>query len=256
MPKNRLLNILTIVCLLFFVACAKTGPTGPTGPAGPSYTGNISGHLSLYDKYGSPILSGFSSASLALSSTTATLTNNVPIHPDNSGYYLFKDIKTGSYSIAVTDSGYAATIVGNIPFVVGTLNQDIKLSAIPDSFIKSFTADTGIAGDYDSLTIYTGQEIKGRNCVVFVNSNATVSNANSAHLLTYVIPIDPYIVRTTFLIPRSDMLNAGIAVGQKIYFAAYSYVVNDRSVYVDFASGKSVYNAVNSNPIIDSAIVP
>ena len=255
MGNIRNLNLLAVAAL-FFASCAKVGPTGPTGPAGPSYTGNISGHVSLYDKYGSKVLTRLDSVTLSLSSSTTTLSGNAPVNADNSGYFLFKDVKTGSYAIAASATGYAATVAGNISFVVGTLNRDIALSAIPDAFITSFTANAGIAGNYDSLVLNVSSEIQKRNCIVFVSNTSAVSNASAGHLLTYIISIEPGTTRSTVLIPASDLRNAGIAGGSMVYYAAYSYVVNDRSVYEDFATGKYIYNAVNANPIIDSAIAP
>ncbi|MCD6013271.1 MAG: hypothetical protein K0Q79_3133 [Flavipsychrobacter sp.] len=242
--------------LLFIASCAKVGPTGPTGPAGPAYTGNISGHISLYDKYGSPVLSGFATATLSLSSTTATLTNNLPVNPDNAGYYIFKDVKTGSYAVTAANTGYATTIAGNISFVLGTLNQNIKLSAIPDSFITSFKADAGILGLYDSLTLQVIPDTRARNCIIFVNNNPAVGNATTNYLLRYIVAIPAGAAKVNLLIPQQDLTNAGMASDAKAYFAAYSYVVDDKSVYADVATGKSVYNAVNAIALIDSALVP
>jgi hypothetical protein len=56
-------------------------------------------------------------------------------------------------------------------------------------------------------------------------------------------------------IPAGDLNNAGLFYGEQVYYAAYSYVVNDASVYEDMATGKNVYNAVGS-PLVDSALCP
>ncbi len=256
-------NISVILCLcgiLFLASCAKTGPTGPTGPAGPSFKGNINGHVSLFDQYGSPVLSGFSSVQLILSTTTTIYSGTTTIFPDATGYYIFGGVYTGSYAIAAGDTStsnlFAGTVVNGIDFVIGTLNRDIKLSAIPDSFITSFQAMLSGASLYDSLTINVSTNPRARNCIIFVGNTASVANQPSHYLLRYIVSIAANATIATLLIPKQDLTNAGIASGKMAYYAAYSYVVNDASVYEDVASGKNVYNSVNPNPTIDSALVP
>ncbi len=241
---------------ILLASCAKEGPTGPTGPAGPSYTGSISGHVMLFDKYGSPVIGGYTSAKLTLASATTTVSNGGAATPDNSGYYIYSSVKTGSYSITATNSGYGSKIINNVDFVLGNLNQDIQISAIPDSFITGFHAQSSAVGLYDSLNFSYAADPRVRNAILFVNSKASVGNLPANYLLKYVVQIPANTPGVKFMIPQQDLLNAGLATGAKVYFAAYSYVIDDKSVYEDLATGKSVYNAVYPVPFIDSALVP
>ncbi len=57
------------------------------------------------------------------------------------------------------------------------------------------------------------------------------------------------------MIPDYELHNANIFYGETAYYAIYSYVVNDASVYADPHTGKKIYTAVG-NPIVDSATAP
>lgn len=240
---------LGIVALLS--SCAKEGPTGPTGPAGPTYIGAISGHVSLYDQYGSQVLANLVKVQLLLSRTGDTI-----IHPDVNGLYSYTNVATGNYSIAVADSGYGATVVNSFQFVSGTLNKDIKMSAIPAFTIDSFSVSENTALTSDSITIHLAADARVRNCIVFVGSASTVSNAVSNYLLAYVKQIPANVTAVPLIIPAQDLYNANLAKGSAVYYAAYSYVVNDVSVYEDLTSGKKVYNAVGTALTPVAGIVP
>jgi hypothetical protein len=245
-----------VLLTILLGSCAKEGPSGPTGPAGPSYTGSISGHVMLFDKYGSPVIGGYTSAKLTLASSTTTVSNSGSAAPDNSGYYIYSSVKTGSYSITATDSAYASKIINNVNFVLGNLNQDITLSAVPDSFITAFHAQNSTVGLYDSLTFHAAADARVRNAILFVNNKAAVGNLPANYLLKYIVQIPANNTSVTFMLPRQDLLNAGLVTGGKVYFAAYSYVIADKSVYEDLTTGRNVYNAVYPVPFIDSALVP
>lgn len=246
MNKNYIPLIAALLCIIFLASCSKEGPNGATGPAGPAYTGTISGHVSLFDKYDSKILSGYKSVKIVL--------NGATVNPDSTGYYSYINIATGNYSIAASDSAYAATTLNNVQFITGTLNRDIKLSIIPDSFLNSFTSMPASSIAADSLTINVDADSRARNCIVFLSNNSSVSNGS--YLLSYVKSIPANATKVIAVIPAQDLYNAGFTSGAKVYYAAYSYVINDVSVYEDLSTGKNVYNAVNHIPLIDSSIVP
>ena len=258
MKKRNITAILAIGCITLLGSCAKEGPTGPTGPAGPSYTGNINGHVSLYDKYGSKILSNLDSTTITLTGTTTGASATATVVSDVLGYYGFGIIYTGSYNLTATHTGYAPTELVNFPFVLGTLTKDIKLSAIPDSFITSFHANHNSGSLYDSLVITVTADPQPRNCIVFLNNTPAVSNFYvNGYLLSYIHTIPANATSVTILVSKDELTSAGFVSGtSEVYYAAYSYVVNDGSVYEDVASGKNIYNAVNTNPTIDSAIAP
>jgi len=257
MQKTSISILLAFWGILFLASCAKEGPTGPTGPAGPGYTGSIGGYIRLYDKYGSPVFTGFTGIQLTLASTTVILTANTITAPGTTGAYEYTSVLTGNYSITATgDSLYAATVLNDLSFVAGVLNQDIKLSAYPDSFLTSFYSAKGSAGLYDSLVVQVNADTRMRNCIVFVNTTTAVGNLPANYLLKYVAPIPANATIASLIIPQQDLTNAGIASGTMLYFAAFSYVVDDASAYEDLATGKKVYDAVNIHPLVDSAMAP
>ena len=249
---------LFVIGLALMASCAKegpngatgpAGPTGATGPAGPGYVGVIRGHVRLYDQYGSQVLSGLNTVSISLKNLQSTVA-------DSAGRYLFDSVNTGAYFITAVNAGYAGTRVNNFAFLLDTLYKDISLSAIPSFTPISFSAIYDSVGLRDSLTLSFNSDSRARNCIVFVGNANTVSNATSNYLLSYVIPIPPFVTTVGFKIPAGALYNVGFLSGKLAYFAAYSYVVNDASVYEDYATGKNVYNAVNSIPAVDSAKVP
>ena len=243
---------LSVICSLGILtllgSCAKEGPNGPTGPAGPSFTGSISGHVKLYDKYGSEVTTGLSSVKLSLNGAAA-------INPNSTGAYTYGSITTGMYTITASDSAYASTL-SYLNFVSGALNKDVKLSALPDSFVYSLKAyhNTGSANDSLVLTFKTDTRV--RYCIVFANNTAAIGNLPGYYLWNRVLSISPTAPSVTIVVPGQDLTDVGMVSGARVYYATYSYVVNDASVYEDVTTGKNVYNAVNSLPVIDSAIVP
>lgn len=246
MSKNYFPLIPALLLLIFLAACSKEGPNGATGPAGPAYTGTISGHVSLYDKYGSKVLSGYKSAKIVL--------NGATVNPDSTGFYSYGSIVTGNYSISASKDGYAATTLNNVQFISSTLNRDIQLSAIPDSFLNSFTSVLASDAATDSLTISVNADNRPRNSIIFLSNKPSVGNGS--YLLSYVKSIPATATTIIASIPAQDLYNAGFARGAIVYYAAYSYVVNDASLFEDLATGKNVYNAVNPNPLVDSTVVP
>lgn len=244
-----------LLAALLMASCAKEGPTGPTGPAGPSLPGTISGHVKLYDKYGSQVTTNLSKVALYINGSSTA------IYPDDAGYYLISKIgtvslTTGSYAITAVDSGYGTTIKNNIQLVSGALNVDMRLSANPDSFITGFQAYHNTGSANDSLVLHVSADTRQRNCILLGYTSPQVNGQPTNYIWSKVVSISPTAPVVTYVLPGQDLTDLGLASGSKIYFAAYSYVIGDVSVYEDFGTGRSVYNAVNSNAIIDSAIVP
>ena len=94
MHSKKFTFIFVLGCIGLLSSCSKkgdTGPAGPAGPAGPTYTGAISGHVSLFDQYGSKVLNGLTSVQLSLNGAAAT-------NPDATGYYIYGGIATGVYN--------------------------------------------------------------------------------------------------------------------------------------------------------------
>lgn len=246
-----LLFVLGVIVLL--ASCAKEGPTGPTGNTGPTLQGTISGHVKLYDKYGVSVDTGLKTANLYFNGSS------VAKQPDATGYYLVDSfngihLTTGNYSLTAADSGYGTT-TKYVQLVTGNFNLDVKMSAIPDSFVYSFNAYYNMGSTGDSLVMTFKPDTRSRNCIVFANSGATVSGQPGFYLWSQIVSIPPNTSSVTYVVPGQDLTEAGMKSGNRVYYAVYNYVVGDASVYEDFGSGKMVYNAV-SYPHEDTTNVP
>jgi len=251
MQKKNIPVFLALITLLFAASCAKEGPAGPTGPPGPTLTGNISGHVVLLDKYGSKVLSGYNNVSIFLKGSATG------IHPDSTtGTYTYASLITGVYSLAAYGTGYDYTEHDNLQLVAGTLSFDLNLSAIPDSFLNTFSAALNAGASSDSITITCAADSRPRNFIVFLNKTDTVSNLPTNYIINYIWSIPANATIVTMQIPKQDLVNAGFASGSTVYFAAYSYVVNDASYYEDQNTARNVYFAVNPHPLLGSAVAP
>ena len=247
--------VLVIVSLLS--SCAKEGPTGPAGIAGPGYVGSISGHVMLYDQYGNRILSNIDSARIKLNANPANsvvFAGDTLVSPDTYGYYIYSNISTGQYYFTAADTGYGATSINYFNFLSGSLNVDIKLSAMPAFSISSIAAYQDSVTQIDSLIISCAPDPQIRSCVIFVNSSSSVAPGES-YVLSYVKNIPANASQITAIITKQELIDAGFVHDGLIYFTVFSHAFNDQSAYEDLATGKTVYNAV-SNPIVDSVKVP
>ncbi len=249
MYKNSMTFIIAVALIAFTTSCSKNGSTGPAGPAGPSYTGAISGHVALYDQYGSRVLTGLNTAQLQLDGAAA-------ISPDATGYYYYGNIKTGGHNIVATAAGYASTRTNNFQFLSDTLNRDIKLSAIPNFSPASVVSYSNVGSSGDSVIVNFAPDTRVREMILFVNTNSTVNGQPGNYLVVYPKAIPANATKVTISIPASDLYDAGITSGTTIYLAAYGYVVTDGSAYEDITTGKIVYNAVSASPVTATATAP
>ncbi|NDC42822.1 MAG: hypothetical protein EBZ77_14940 [Chitinophagia bacterium] len=248
---------ITALCLVVGLAsCQKgdTGPagaagaTGPAGPAGPSYVGALVGHVSLFDQYGSRILTGLSSVQL-------TFNGNINVTPNATGYYQVNNVATGVYNIAASNTGFGNTKVNNFQFLKDTLNRDVKLSAIPDFAPLTITATATSIGDSIALTFNT--DTRARACIVFINTGAAAGSTPDKYLIVFNKAIPANSTRPVgIIVPAQDLANAGIASGTTVNVTAYGYVVNDASAYEDLSTGKIVYTAVSTGSVTTTFTAP
>ncbi|MES2702979.1 MAG: hypothetical protein V4649_10085 [Bacteroidota bacterium] len=252
---SRYFSALFTSAILLTASCTKkgnTGPTGPAGPAGPAYTGAISGHVSLYDQYGSKML--VHSALIQL-----TLKGGRTINPDSSGYYVFDSVATGTYNITVSGHDIGTTIVNNIQSIKDTFYQNIKVSSKPSFNLTSFTASAvpslSTPVSVNSLSFRFPSDVRVRNIIVFAGKDSTVSNDPATYLLAYTKTIAPSMTQASITVYATDLNYARIFYGETVHYAAYSYVVNDASVFVDPVTGRNVYNAVGTR-LTDTTIAP
>lgn len=252
MRKINLTFVFALSLVLFISSCSKngsTGPAGPAGPSGPSYTGAISGHVDLYDQYGSKVLNGVTSVVLSLNGGSNQ-------SPNSSGYYIFGGVTTGSYNITATNNGFGNTRINNFQYLSDTLNHDVKLSAIPDFSPTAFTAAKTASSGNDSLVLTFTADTRARNCIVFANSNSTVNNMPANYLQVYTKAIPVNATRVVIMVPSQDLTDVGIASGATVYYSAYGYVVGDVSSYEDLSTGKVMYTPVSASPMVANAVAP
>lgn len=250
--EKKVLNFAIIVLALAISSCSKkgdTGPAGATGPAGPAYKGAISGHVILYDQYGSRVYSGLNSVNIQLNGAAA-------INGDNSGYYLFGGLTTGDYEIATSASGYASSFTNKFQFLGDTLNRDLKLSAIPNFSPLSMSSYAALSSPGDSMVLTFAAYSRARNCILFVNNTSAVGSQPANYLLVYIKAVPANQTKISFVIPAGDLYDAGLLSGSTFYCAAYGYVTGDVSVYEDLTTGKNVYNAVSANPVTATGVTP
>ncbi len=232
-------------------SCTKKGDTGATGsqgPAGPSFTGAISGHVSLYDMYGSKVLTGLTNVQLTLSGSSTK-------SPDNNGYYIYGPVTTGSYNLLASCSGYGSAKINNFQFLSDTLNRDIKLSQIPEYAPTSITVYPAVSVTGDSVVVTFNADSRARSCILFMNSNTTVNNEVENYLIAFTKNIVANASRVVFIVPTQDHHNAGLVTGAGVYYAAYGYAYNDASAYLDLTTGKLVYNSVSSSYLTANSTV-
>jgi len=259
--RKQLFVVAALGALTMMGACKKgdQGSTGPTGPAGPAYTGAISGHVMLYDQYGTKLTEDLSGVKVTLTSDSGTTTSTVTT--DGNGYYIFPGVRTGAYSMMVTDPNtspytFGANVATSFQFLEDTLNKDIKLSAIPTFSPATMSAYMTSYTQNDSLVFTIAPDTRARDIIVFVNSNSTVNNVPGNYLLAYVKGVNANATTFSLLVPANDLMDQGISAGSTVYFAAYGYPVSDYSVYEDLATGTNVYNALSTSYLAANAIAP
>ena len=249
MRKTQLIPVAAICITSLLASCSKEGPSGATGPAGPSFSGGISGHVSLYDQYGRRVLTGLNTVQLSLNGASA-------VNPDATGYYSYA-ATTGDYNISAIASGYGSTKTNNFQYLADTLNRDIKLSAIPN-FVPSSLTVTPTAGAVagDSLVLMFTADTRARSCIVFLNSSATVTSSPANYLLAYTKAVPANATRVAIVVPAQDLYDAGFVSGSAVYFAAYGAPVGDVSAYEDIGTGRTMYTAVSTTSVTATATTP
>ncbi len=251
MNKKQLIGVAALGVVSVFASCSK----GKQGNPGPSFTGAISGHVMLYDQYGTKVNTGLSGIQVTLSNPTTTVTT------DANGYYLFTGVTTRDYTILVHDPNTTPYTYGdneavNFQYLADTLIKDIKLSAIPSFSPATMTAVMSATTPNDSLVFTIAPDTRARDIIVFVNNNSTVNNQPANYLLAYVKAVPANATTVSLLVPANDLHDQGINSGNTAYYAAYGYPTSNSSIYEDIATGKSIYNALSTASVSASAIAP
>ncbi len=252
-------SVFIILCVaLFFIACKKgdTGATGSQGVQGPSYTGTITGFITSYDQYGTKVTTNLSTIKVTIDNTT------VSTKTDATGKYTINNLNTGNYTLTITDTTgvYASTKLQEIQLVSGTVEHDVKLSAIPNFTIQNFAAkDTTIGTtNYIKLTVYpTTTDPHTRTVAAWFNNTSTVTSSPESSLGVYAITIKANAATGTLLIFQSDFSDVGFNSGATVYFMGYAAAANftSSSDYEDFNNGRAYLNAVAASGLAANALV-
>jgi len=250
MNNKQLIGVTAIGIATVFAACK-----GKQGNPGPSYTGAITGHVTLYDQYGTKVNSSLSGIVVTCFSPAKTATT------DANGYYLFTGIATGDYTITVHDPNTSPYTYGdnesvNFQYLADTLIRDVKLSAVPSFSPATMTAYLTGATQNDSLVFTITPDTRVRDVIVFVNSNSTVNSQPANYLISYVKAVPANASTFTLLVPANDLHDQGINTGSTAYYAAYGSPVSNSSVYEDITTGKSIYNALSTASVTANATAP
>jgi len=271
--KKTILKLSTLSIILMATSCKKgdTGPagtTGNTGATGPNLSGSMEGFVSLYDVSGAKVLGN-------LKGDTLMLTNNsngsvAKTTTDSTGKYMFANLTTGNYNLTTTKAGYGTLLAQNIQFVGGgNTYKNGALSQIPTINVTSAQAvDTTMAATTSTVTSSPETFIKVRGTVpatasnseviVFVsNAGSTSANSSVSGFSTYyTVALTPGSMTFKINIPSADLHDLGFVTGNTVYFAAYMVGGNlNASSYSDLATGKAVFTALSSTPVITSALV-
>jgi hypothetical protein len=255
MNKKRLVGLgaLGIAAISMFASC--TGKQGNQGTPGPSYTGAISGHIMLYDQYGTKLSTGLAGIQVTRNNPSTTVTT------DANGYYLFTGVTTGDYTILVHDPNTTPYTFGDneavdFQYLADTLTRDVKLSAMAAFAPATLTAYLTATTQNDSLVFTITPDTRVRDIVVFVNSTSAVSSQVGSYLLSYVKAVPANATTFNLLVPANDLHDQGINTGSTAYFAAYGYPVSDYSAYENIATGTTIYNALSTGVVTASVTTP
>jgi hypothetical protein len=257
--------VASVIAIFFLSSCVRYENQGPAYSTGhgigngynnhnSGYIGAISGHIHLYDQYGSPVTTGLAGIQVSLTGFSVTTIT------DNTGYYRFYNAPNGTYNLYVHDTSVAApfadTKVLNVQLSGDSVIHDISLSAVPSFAPSSISVTLDTTTKIDSVVLTFTSNSKTRAGIVFVNNNSAVNNLPANYLKVYTVSIPDSATSVSLSIPSSDLYNLGLASGSTVYLAAYGYVTTDYSVYEDYSTGKNIYNAVSTSSATASAKVP
>ncbi|HXP49258.1 MAG TPA: carboxypeptidase-like regulatory domain-containing protein, partial [Bacteroidia bacterium] len=212
MKKNLLVTTTLIAATAILInSCTKptNGATGPQGPAGPSLSGVLSGHVDLYDQYGSQILNSKTAKVILYNSGNVIIAS---MNADSTGKYSFSNISTGIYTLAFTDSGYGQQLHQNFQFLGGgDLNVDGKISQNPNFNITAVTVDSinhATGNVVLNCSIVTNTKV--RTLLIFASGSSSVSSDPANYLTVTSQSVKANATSTVINIPLSNLYNAGL----------------------------------------------
>ena len=256
MKKIQLISMLFLIAVAF-TNCKKDsteGPQGVQGPAGPLLTGTLEGYVSLWDQYGGRILTSQAGDTISLVGT------NQKAYTDSTGLYKFPGLTTGVYSVAVSKPGFGNTMVQNIQLAGGgNTIANAKISQPSTTVVPALLDSIGaLTGNITVYTTLPSNSPQARTFILYVGNTASVSANTATYLVYYTKSVNANSLKLPFVIPKTDLYDAGFVTGQTVYFAAYGIGATlTASAFVDYNNqGRTVFTALSTPPATMSLIVP
>jgi hypothetical protein len=230
------------------VAC-----TGTQGPAGPALTGDRAGVVYLFDQFG-----GYLSSNAGIS--VAANPGNITSTTDAAGQYALVGLKTGTYTISFTGTGFGTFLQPRVGFVGGGTAQvaAINMAQQSTAVISALVATPSATGDTIVLTGTLNAPPAGvtRSIRLFFSASATPSATVGAYALTTVkagFAASPFTYRLTGADIQS--LRNNFAAASTVYVVAYGDSFYENS-YEDSTSGQTVYPNVSAPSNITTFTMP
>ena len=246
--------VFTFAICVLFAACTRdtsTGPVGPQGATGPNYTGNLMGHVNLYNEYGDEQPH---STCTSIRVILYNMNNQVvdSVNCDTAAVYSMNNIPTGDYTMAFRDTGYGELL--RLPFQNlggGTIYADEKLSHIPNyTFTILGDSIKPLANDTEVVVYGTLPALpQPVNIALFFGATSAVSSTPGSYVYVSTTTVGQGGTIFSFTTNINNFYYAGLTPGSmlyiKVYAAAYYYA--SQSEYEDAVTGYTVYNAL-ANP--------
>ena len=245
---TRFLTILfTFIVLMSSIFSGCKGPEGPVGPPGPELTGNLFGFVNLTKQDGTAMLDR-SGVQVTIEGTS------VSTNPDSAGRWVLSNLKTGTYNISLSKSGFGTAKAISYQFIGGGDVYFGKwvLYQIPDYYVSALT-DTLIGASVEIHGRMSGNAAYRRNVIVFFGSDSTGPGFNN---FSVSAPLSVRAGDSTFLIPVGvqSLHSWGFQSGSVAYLAAYTFT--GITSYDDTFTGQRVYTSFNATVARTRIAVP
>jgi len=249
----RAIRKLSVIAVAMFLVVSTQCSKGPTGPAGPQLTGKMTGFAVLVDANGNQPASKLSII-VSIDSTTKQATT------DANGYWYISGVETGTYDLTFSMTGYATTRLVQVQFTGGAIDSGkdvgtVYLCATPSFSVKTLSKLSTLRSD--STTVHLGVQLTDstvsgpyspyRVFLFFGNSSVSSSPSNYQSVSTYAMSFHNGVDTTTIKLTPATFAAAGFAAGDSVSVVAYvANVGPNNSSYLDPATGRTIYNNINS----------
>jgi hypothetical protein len=179
---KRIFSLVAILVLFHVLlnSCSKEGPEGPAGQQGTPgtpLTGSLIGFIYTYDEFGVNLdneKTGVKVTVLDLTPEVSALTNNL-------GRYQIDNLKTGTYDISFSKTGFATYTSKSLVFVGGIAPRSLNASVYQNTatVLSNFTLAAEASGYRITGTLTPAGTIdKPRSIRLFYGNTNQVSTTN------------------------------------------------------------------------------